>query len=169
MEIRSINDIEGIFNSYYEALCIHAYKLVKDKDAAEDIVQDVFTKVWIRRDEITINTSVKSYLYRSTTNTALNYLERNKRTTTEAEDVLEGFVGNLPNPETQAMNNELENSIQEAIEALPPKCRVVFTLSREEGYKYHEIAKELDISIKTVENQMRIALERIRGHIKKFV
>lgn len=162
-----MEDIEYLFREYYQPLCVHACRIVNDQAAAEDIVQDVFMKVWNKREQINISTSVKSYLYKSTTNTALNYLERNKQLT--KSEFPEHEPSRLSGPEDQVTASQLKHRIDQAISTLPPKCKAIFILSRHEGLKYKQIAEHLDISVKTVENQMSIALERIREHIKQYI
>lgn len=168
MSEKGIQDIEYLFKEYYQALCVHAYRILNNTEVAEDIVQDVFMKLWNKKDQININTSVKSYLYKSTTNTALNYLEKNK-VIVQSDEALEFEPNGQVAPDLQMSAKQLKSRIDEAINNLPPKCKTIFILSRHEGMKYKQIADHLNISVKTVENQMSIALERIREHIKQFI
>ena len=139
---------------------------MRDKDNAEDIVQDVFLKLWKNKEEVDWNTSMKGYLYRATTNGALNWLEKNRRIVRYDDNISEPSV----NVVEQALNaSELQEKIKLAIASLPPKCKAIFVLSRYEELKYKQIADQLNLSIKTVENQMGIALEKLRKELKPYL
>lgn len=157
---------EEIFRIHYQSLCNAAYKIIDDKDAAEDVVQDVFLKLWTKKEDLTIIQSVKSYLYRAIINTSLNYLESNKKVIRlETNDSSKLSV----NAGEELHHKELEIKINTAINKLPPKCKVIFVLSRYEGMKYQQIADHLGISVKTVENQMGKALQMLREQLKPFL
>mgnify|MGYP003393879039 CR=1 FL=1 len=153
---------------HYKMLCNAANKILNDKDASEDVVQDVFLKFWSKRENINIIESVKSYLYRATINTSLNHLERNKKIIRLQNTDLSNESISIKAGE-ELYHKELKGKIDEAINQLPPKCKVVFVLSRYEGMKYQQIADHLDISIKTVENQMGKALKMLRERLKPFL
>lgn len=163
----NITDIEFVYKTFYKRLHRIALQVVNDADAAEDIVQEVFIHIWKKRDEISINTTIEGYLIRSTVNRALNYIEKNKRMmTVELQE--SNFNGTV---DYAKMSNEFDNKllqkvIQQALDSLPPKCKTIFVLSRFEGMKNREIAEHLDISIKTVENQMTIALKALNQQLK---
>lgn len=162
----SITSFEETFKLHYKALCNAANKILDDKDASEDVVQDVFLKLWAKKEDTAIIQSIKSYLYRATINTSLNYLESNKKVIRlQPADELKQFV----NAGEELQHKELEVKINEAINQLPPKCKVIFVLSRYEGMKYQQIADHLGISIKTVENQMGKALQMLRERLKPFL
>ncbi len=146
-----------------------AYKIVNDRDAAKDIVQDVFVKVWNRKTDLQPESVTSSYLYRSVVNTGLNYLEKNKRLHQLDSSLMEQFINNDILPDESITNQELLENINAAIDLLPPKCRTIFVLSRFEELKYKEIAEHLNISIKTVENQMGIALRRMREQLSPYL
>jgi RNA polymerase sigma-70 factor, ECF subfamily len=143
---------------------------VKDQQAAEDIVQDVFLKLWKIRKDIDFAVPLKSYLYRATTNSAINWLNKNKNIVSESE-ISQLETKNLSpfNAEDNLNIRELEIKIREAIDKLPPKCKAIFVLSRYEGLKYKQIAEHLDVSVKTVENQMSIALEKLRKDLEPYI
>jgi RNA polymerase sigma-70 factor, ECF subfamily len=153
--------IDWIFRRYYPMCLKAALRILKDGYLAEDITQDVFMELWKKRDERQINIALKAYLRRSVTNRCLNYI-RDQKMVFDEEDKLPEW----PASGTSALNNlevaELEQSLQKAIDELPERCRIVFTLSRFEEMKYQEIADQLNISIKTVENQISKALRLIR-------
>jgi RNA polymerase sigma-70 factor, ECF subfamily len=161
--------MEALFKAYYNPLCRTAFRVVNDRDTAEDLVQEVFVKVWNNRQALQINTSLKAYLHRSTINTALNYLEKNKRQVNlEAEDLIKAAPA-TNQLEEQLSFKEVENRVEEAINALPPACRTIFVLSRYENMSYQEIANTLNLSIKTVENQMGKALKTMREYLKVYI
>lgn len=164
----SILGFEEIFKMHYKMLCNAANKILNDKDAAEDVVQDVFLKFWSKKENINIIQSVKSYLYRATINTSLNHLERNKKVIRLQNTDLSNESFSV-NEGEELYHKELKGKIDEAINQLPPKCKVIFVLSRYEEMKYQQIADHLGISIKTVENQMGKALKMLRERLKPFL
>lgn len=155
---------EEMFNLHYTMLCNVANNIVRDRDAAEDIVQELFASVWRKRDELDLSLNFKGYLLRSVSNASLNYLESNKRKTSlTLNDARSEESG-----ETLS-SLELKKQVRKALDTLPPRCRTIFVLSRIYDMKYREIAEHLDISIKTVENQMGIALEKMRDQLRPYV
>ena len=156
-----------LFHRYYSYLCNYATVILKDDDSAEDIVQGFFVILWEKRDTITIDTSVKSYLFRSVKNRCINQLQHlslkagfvNKSIT--LAETGEYDFDNFPDP-------ELADLIEKSIGSLPEKRREIFRLSREDGLKYKEIAEKLNISIKTVEAQMGLAFKSLREMLKDF-
>ncbi|WP_053093766.1 RNA polymerase sigma-70 factor [Rufibacter radiotolerans] len=154
--------METLFRQYYTLLCRTAVRFTKDPDAAEDLVQEVFCKIWQNRETLEITSSFKAYLVRSVTNQALNYLEKQKRLVL-SEDTSAFEVSYSVNTTMQLMEGkEMETRIQTALGTLPPQCRVIFEMSRFEELTYKEIADSLDLSPKTVENQMGKALRILR-------
>ncbi|MEO9853573.1 MAG: RNA polymerase sigma-70 factor [Reichenbachiella sp.] len=161
---------ETLFRDSFEVLNNIAYTVVKDKDVSKDIVQQVFYKLWNSRGHLTINTSIRSYLHRAVINTALNHLEKHKRMIPSQEEQLINSGGaSHTNVLDQLDHDELESALHEAIDELPPRCRLVFTLSRFEGLTNNEIADRMDTTTKTVENQMGKALKHLRGSLKPFL
>jgi len=164
-----ITAFEMFFKTYYQPLCNYAYTFIQDKDEAEEIVQSAFLSVWEKKDTLEIKTSLKSYLYTMVRNTSLNVIKHEK--------IKQKYVGEALAVEdrshegvTQAvLTSELEDRIQQAMEVLPEQCRLVFKLSRFEELKYAEIADQLDISIKTVENHMGKALKIMREQLKDYL
>ena len=153
--------IEMLFRSHYKKLCNYAYTLLLDADESEEAVQQVFIRLWEKRDIMEINTSIQSYLYCAVRNTSLNKIKHNKVRKGYAEEVT--AMAQQAEPATHiTFQNELQGQIHSAIESLPVQCRLIFKLSRFEELKYSEIAEQLGISIKTVENQMGKALKIMR-------
>ena len=159
--------VEVLFRKYYAALCKSLYKVLRDATIAEDIVQEIFLKVWEKRESLQMDEAVQSYLYRSCYNTALNLLKQQKRNTDI--DSLELSVAGADTAEKDLSFLEAEAEILKAIDALPPKTKLVFSLSRFEELSYKEIAERLDISVKSVEKHMGIALQRLRENLKDYL
>ncbi|WP_321997544.1 RNA polymerase sigma-70 factor [Draconibacterium orientale] len=157
---------EKLFKLYYGYLCNFATKIIADDVAAEEIVQDFFVKFWERRTDLSVESSLKNYLFRSVKNLCLNYIKHNNIKLQHAQKV-------IAESETSNFNNDyievdLAADIAKSIEELPEKRREIFRLSREEGLKYREIAEKLNISIKTVEAQMSLAIKSLRDKLKKY-
>ena len=170
-EIREGNLItfENIFRKYYEALCNYASKYTKDLSVAEEVVQELFYKLWEKRNKLNINVSLKSYLYRSVYNGCLQYL--NHRT-------IEIKYENFYKKQNKEYNNnaseairmqELNEIITSTLNSLPERCRKIFLLNRYEGLKYREIADKLSLSVKTIEANMGKALKLLRKNLKNYV
>ncbi len=160
---------EEIYRLYYAPLCFYCLRYVGDMEDAKELVQALFFKIWIRREELNINTSVKSYLYKSIQNYALNYLKQEqvrKKIKIEREYLPKNVSGNgLHNLEEK----ELKAIIREAILMLPEKRRKIFELNRFEKMKYSQIAEHLSISVKTVEAQMSKSLKHLRSALKDYL
>jgi RNA polymerase sigma-70 factor (ECF subfamily) len=154
-----LQKFESLFQALYTPLCQSAFRLVRDQHAAEDIVQDVFCTLWRRKEELEIE-NFEGYLFRSVYNASLNAMKKHKDVSSEPliiemnqrKEVLDIHI------ETK----ETAKAIHNAIDSLPPACRNVFILSRYEGMSNKQIADTLDISVKTVENQMTKALRALR-------
>ena len=161
--------IEQLFRSEHKKLCNTANRILNDWDASQDIVQEVFIKFWNKRNEIKIETSAPAYLLKAVINTCLNYLESSKRQFRLREDITAEQIAGLAYQESSALEEkELRIRLEMAIERLPPKCKTIFVLCKYEGMKYQQIADHLSISIKTVENQMGIALQKLREDLKTY-
>lgn len=157
-----------IFERYYPPLCCFALQLLGEDEAAEEIVQNMFVKLWEKRGAISIDTSVRQYLFRSVKNYCINHIQHNKIKKLYAEKAAE-----LARQEINSSDYYLEIGLAEKIEAcvesLPEKRQEIFRLSREDGLKYKEIADRLNISVKTVETQMGFALKTLRENLKEFI
>jgi RNA polymerase sigma-70 factor (ECF subfamily) len=159
---------EALFRLYYPHLCLYATQVLKNPSAAEEIVQELFVRLWEKRKETQIDTSVKNYLFRAVKNHCLNYIKHNKIKNEYSQKVLA-----VSNPEDTSENieaqDELFQKIEESIAALPEKRQEIFRLSRQEGLKYREIAEKMNISIKTVETQMGLAIKTLREKLRDFL
>ena len=157
---------EALFRLHYRPLCAFAVQYVKDTDKAEDLVQDLFFRLWLDRAKLTITTSLKAYLFASVRNRCLNVVKSAGRVRVLNEEVDEHAVDE---ERSEDEHTERIARVQAAIELLPEERKKVFKLSRYEGLKYHEIATRLGISVKTVENQMGKALKTLREELVDLV
>ncbi|MBA3680703.1 MAG: RNA polymerase sigma-70 factor [Bacteroidetes bacterium] len=155
---------EIIYRTYYNTLRNVVENIINDKDASHDVVQEVFLKLWRKRDELDLILDKRSYLFRSSINASITYLEHNKHCV-QLTDVIAG----TENADSTILTKELELKVQIALDKLPPKCKAIFILSRFENMKYKEIAAFLDVSEKTIENQIGIALKRMRDDLKRYL
>jgi RNA polymerase sigma-70 factor (ECF subfamily) len=160
---------EMLFRTYYKPLCNYAYSFLNDKDEAEEVVQSAFIGVWDKRSSIEIQTSIKSYLYRMVRNSCLNVIKHANVKKQHARHEMAGGIPAEDNASQSVMSQELEQKIHEAMKELPDQCRLVFQLSRFEELKYSEIAGQLNISVKTVENHMGKALKIMRQQLKDYL
>lgn len=160
---------EKVFREHFQALHAYAAVMLQDDEVAEDLVQQMFLKLWEKRHAVTIQTSLKAFLYKCVHNDCLNYLKHVK--------VKEGYQ----NHTTYALKNatskpvemlelkELENRLREALKELPEQCLTVFQMSRFEDLKYREIADRLGVSVKAVEKQMGNALRLLRLRLGDYL
>ncbi|WP_400192383.1 RNA polymerase sigma-70 factor [Hymenobacter sp. B81] len=158
--------MQALFRGYYRPLANVIFRVVQDRDVAEDLLQDVFMRVWTNRDTLSIGTSYKAYLYRAAMNAALRHAERSKRQV--AWDEAGVAEPGRDTTAEQLDGQEAEQAVAAALEALPPQCRAVFLMSRQEGLSYQQIAEALDVAPKTVENQMGKALRIMRDKLSGF-
>jgi len=165
----NITAFEMLFRTYYQPLCNYAYTFVADRDEAEEIVQNTFLNVWEKRESIAIHTAVKPYLYAMVRNACLNVIKHEKIRQQHAAVEMAMAERSVESVSRTIVAAELESRIFEAMDRLPEHCRLVFKLSRFEELKYAEIAAQLNISIKTVENQMGKALRIMRDQLKEYL
>ncbi|SFQ83202.1 RNA polymerase sigma-70 factor [Hymenobacter arizonensis] len=152
--------MEVLFRAYYRPLGNVVFRVVQDRDVAEDLVQDVLLNVWKNRENLRITTTYQAYLYRAAMNAALRHTARSKRQVTWDDASLPDAGRNTT--EEQVHGQEAEAAVAAALATLPPQCRAVFLLSRQEGLSYQQIADALEVAPKTVENQMGKALRLMR-------
>jgi len=153
---------DDIFSAYYTPLCRYCNRIVYDDEIAEEIVQDLFCKLWIKRDELEIETSLKAYLYRAVLNHSLNHLNHLKTEEKYRQYVGFQLQGSLANPMELLEEQDVQRILSRAMLQMPEKRRLIFEMSRQQEMKYSEIAEKLNISVKTVESQISKALEYLR-------
>lgn len=160
---------EQTFRKYYERLCNYGASLLKDDDEAEEVVQTVFLAIWEKRADLEITLSLKSYLYRAVHNHCLNrFKHANVRETHREYTAF--FIAQSHESVTETIHaNELEERIEKAVCTLPEQCQKVFRMSRFQELRYQEIADQLGISIKTVENQIGKALKILRIELSDYL
>jgi len=149
------------YEQYWKQLYLSAFSITRDAAASEDIVQEVMLQLWVRKNELNID-SLKSYLFTAVRYKVLTYIKsaRNQKVFLEPGE-LEQLAG-MEALNDQLQVNEIEELLQRGISSLPERCQQVFVLSRKEFLSNSEIAERMGISIKTVENQMTIALRQLR-------
>ncbi|THU36942.1 RNA polymerase sigma-70 factor [Niastella caeni] len=150
-----------LFALFYKSLQQFAVSFVRSPEVAEEVVSDVFIKVWKKRAGLNRIHNLKLYLFISTKNGALNYLRSQKKVFLQHEQYLVQLQSIYFNPEKLMLTAEMMSRVQKAINDLPPRCQLIFKLIKEDGLKYREVAELLQVSIKTVENQMAIAIKKI--------
>ena len=161
-----VNVFEQLFNDYYDQLSAHAYKILLNTDDAEEMVQNVFVKFWNKRETLTISDSPKSYLYQAVKNESLNFIKHKKLVLQHATGGIATTLSASPDPLVLA---ELQEKIDHVLAALPTERKKIFLMNRNDGLKYREIAERLNISIKTVENQMGSALKYLRSQLSEYM
>ncbi len=165
-----IQAFEQLFRQYYTPLCLYASGITGRRDVAEEIIQELFYKVWKDRESLHIFRSVKSYLYAAVRNQSLQYCEQEQVRTRYSED-----TGVLPeespdaSPLEQLENRELQTAIEHALQKLPERRRKIFQMHRWQGLKYKEIADTLAISVKTVEAEMTRTHQLLKKEIEKYI
>jgi RNA polymerase sigma-70 factor (ECF subfamily) len=157
-----------IFETYYSEVCRHIYRLIPEKETCEDIAQSIFMELWKKRHSLDIHRSIGAYLHKMALSRTLNYIRDNKKYQHRPEEEISGVEVSDHNPLQQLTVNEMQDVINRAIDELPIRCREVFMLSRFEGLSYLQIAEALNISPKTVENQISKALLILREALQKY-
>ena len=167
---------DSLFNRYYAQLCVYCESFVGDKYVSEDLVQDVFMNIWMRRNELNLDETIKPYLYKAVHNSSIQFLRhhkvkerynfRIKAKLTEAECIpFEWSIINT-NPTEEA---EIQILYHQALEQLPVQTRETFLCSREKGMKYSEIAELTGLSVKSIEYHISKALEVFRKVLKDYL
>lgn len=160
---------EALFRTYYNRLCHYAHSLLKDLDESEEMVQTVFLNIWEKREDLEITLSLKSYLYRAVHNYCLNRIKH-----FNVREVHKDYSVYYQSESVDSLNelmhgDELAVQIEKAVQKLPGQCQVIFRMSRFDELKYQEIADHLNISIKTVENQIGKALKILRTELTDYL
>lgn len=158
----------AIFRRFYAPTVRFCFRFVADTDVAAEIVQDLFVKLWVNREKISISTNFESYLLRAVRNSALTYINK-ERSHAESNLRVYSDQSESVDPSEELQSKNLEQSYHEVLAAMPEKRREVFLASRFDGLKYAEIAEKLGISVKTVEAHMSAAIKQLRDGLKDFI
>jgi len=156
-----------LFLLYHKRLLNFSITITHSKQSAEEVVSDVFMKLWSNRNLLPSIENFHLYIYIATKNFSINsVLKEKKRESFSLDEAAVDTQNMYCNPEELMITTEMQKRIQSAIKALPPKCQLIFKLIREDGLKYKEVAELLNLSLKTIENQMTIALKKISESIR---
>lgn len=158
---------KALYHHYFPRLLQFALLIVQTKEPAEEIINDVFLKIWNRKKQAESIEKPDVYFYVAVKNKSLDYLKSKAHQTTTLNSLSNFFLKTTVNPETIMVSKELLKKINDAIDDLPPKCKIIFKLIKEDGLKYKEVAAILDLSIKTIENQMGIATKKLSKTLLK--
>ncbi len=159
----------NLFNIHSFKAYRFAYYFLKSKALCDEVVSDVFISIWNNRKKIDRITNFEAYLFTLTKNQSLNYLDKISRTPAFTSDIPPETMSGFENPEEKIITNELEKAINEAIDNLPEKCKIIFLMSREDKLRHHEIAEILSISEKTVNAQIGNALKKLYSELQKYL
>ncbi len=165
----SKSEFEDVFKSSFMALHSYAFTILREEAVAEEIVQNMFYKIWEKRETLQINQSLKAYLYQCVYHDSLNYLKHLKVKKEHQSYILSTTGETDFDSSKKLIGKEMETRISQVINQLPEQCRTIFQMSRFENLKYREIADALGLSIKTIENQMGKALKIMRIHLAEYL
>ena len=167
---------EIIFHTYFEKLCLFSESIIKDHEAAEEIVEELLLQLWLNCTVNPVEKSIKSYLYQSTYNNSIKYISRQRKDTVRIggpdNDGSEEQLAELQTCDYSVSNlilKELESKAVAAIQSLPKQCREIYLLNRDHDLKYHEIAEKLNITVGSVKKQMSRAFSRLREELKEYL
>ena len=156
-----------LFLFYAPKLNQFAFSLIKSKEASAEIVNDVFIKLWKQKEKVSFIGNIRVYLYVAVRNSAINYLSlKVHRQVNEPFDFADVRISHDPSPDEKMITAELMSKITAAVESLPPRCKMIFKLVREDGLRYKEVADILNLTVNTVDAQMVIAVKRISEKVQ---
>jgi len=160
--LRESNDLafNQIYNRYWKRLMAYTINIVNDRSLAEDILHDLFTNLWIRRDTLKID-NLEKYLFVAAKHKSISFFRKIKFTKLD-ESIIKSLIPLTNEADANIIKNDLNLVIAKAIKELPKKCRVIFYMSKYQDYSSEEIAKHFNISHRTVENQLSIALKHLK-------
>lgn len=166
---RDENAYKRLFLHFYKGLIRFADTYVRQHEVAEEIVSDVMLKVWTMQEALLDVRNLRVYLFSAVRNGAINYLLKNRNYTTwDIDQVAPDTFVSPHTPEEETIHRELKRNFAEAVSQLPPKCRMVFRLVREDSFSYKEVAAILDISENTVDRHLNIAMHRLADVLQKY-
>jgi len=159
-----------IFDALFSNLTKFSFSFVHSKEAATEIVDELFVQLWVKRADIMKINDLRVYLYTATKNASLNYISKKaKQIELEPYENLQVQMTDLVSPEQIMISKEMLQKIKDAIDSLPPRCKLIFKCVREDGLSYSEVAEILGLSIKTIDSQMVIAVARIRAKLMNVI
>lgn len=157
-----------LVDTYHHKLCVYANTLVKDVYCAEDIVQNVFAKVWEKRNRLNPDYAIKSFLYKSVYNEFIDHYRKNISLLSLEKKHFKTLDEILLDEDSESLNEVIE-IVKKEIQNLPPKCKEVFILSKQQGLTNNEIAEYLNVSVKAVEAQITKAFSILRSSMKEKI
>ena len=152
-----------LYDKFWEELFYYAFNVLNDRSLAEDVLHDVFTNLWVKRESLEIS-SLKSYLLVAVRNKSISQLS--KVTFTAIDEVIIDGLSSAPDGENQLNEEDLRAVIESAAASLPERCKEIFLMSRFKELSNSEIAEYYNISVRTVENQISLALKHIRRSVR---
>jgi RNA polymerase sigma-70 factor (ECF subfamily) len=158
--------LTSIYQQYWQPLFISAYNIIKDKNACEDIIQEIFLQLWLKREDLQIRESLRGYLLAATRYQVFRHIRKTPARLELFEQLDERLT--TSSSEQNLLQKDLHQKIDKIVHDLPEKCQLIYRLSREEYLSHKEIAERLGISTKTVENQLTIALRRLRISLQEW-
>lgn len=162
---RDEREFEALFRAHHAALCSFAHRYVRAPDVAEELVQEVFLHLWQQRSAWDGRSAIRTYLYTAVRNAAVSYLRHERVVARRSAETVALFDRAQPAADRTVADGETAAAVRAAVDRLPERCRLVFTLNREHGMTYAEIARTLGLSIKTVDTQMGRALKALRKYL----
>lgn len=161
---------ETVFKENYSSMVRAARRILIDIEPAEEVIQDLFVKLWEKRDSLVINTSLPAYLHKAITNHAINYYKFQKKTV-RFQDYIGFEVDDYQSvaADESMLHNDLDKKVNALMKSLPEKRRMIFEMSRFEGMKNWQIAQQLGVSLKTVEYHMSAALDFMRTKLSDYL
>jgi RNA polymerase sigma-70 factor (ECF subfamily) len=158
-----------LFRVFYKPLSQFAASIVKSGEQAEEIASDVFVNIWKNRERLLQVGNLKVYLYVSTRNTAINYLNKQQLQHFSLDELSVDMTVSEHTPEQLMISREMAGKMADVVNNLPPRCKIIYKLIREDGLKYKEVASILDISVNTIDAQMAIACKRISESLRLYL
>ena len=157
-----------LFFHLFPSLQNFAYSIVKSREQAEEVASDIFINIWMKRASLLKIDNLKLYLFVSVKNASLKKLnqERKRGESLLFDELAVEFISDYGNPEESMVCSETERKIRSAIRGLPPRCQLIYKLAKEENMRYKDISQLLDLSVKTIDNQLAIAVKRIATVVK---
>ena len=158
----------SLFHAYRDKLFAFILKLSDSRQMSEDVVQEVFMKIWLKREVLSEIEYFNAYLFRVAHNHAINLLKRRSREILIRAKKRKNSHSPLSQPDSQLIFNNIHAKLQKVVEALPPRQKEIYRLKREQGLKHEEIAQQLKLSPSTVKNHLRQALQTIRAKMQQY-